>query len=104
MADQILEFNRAELFKKFPVYSRYHISMSEYLLFKSLQPKLNDVLFIGKGYEASFDDFEVLFTLVVADIIKKESGHMWFPIGHFGYKITNLDSPLTRIIDKAKFL
>ena len=47
MADQILEFNRAELFRKFPHYSGYHVSMSEYL-FKLLQPKLDVVYLLEK--------------------------------------------------------
>jgi len=53
--------------------------MSEYL-FKTLQPKLDDILFIGKSYEKSFDEFEVLFALVVADIKKQRDEHVWGPI------------------------
>jgi hypothetical protein len=75
--------------------------MSEYL-FKILQPKLDDILFVGKSYERSFDEFEILFALVVADLKRQRDGHVWGPIGRFGWKQQRRDNaPLQRIISEA---
>ncbi|NTU50275.1 MAG: hypothetical protein HGA87_05245 [Desulfobulbaceae bacterium] len=48
-----------DMFKKLPGHEKNYVPLSEYL-FKILQPKLDDILFIGRNYERSFDEFEVL--------------------------------------------
>ena len=102
VADGILELTRSEVFKLLPGHDRQYTPMSEYL-FKILQPKLDDILFIGKSYEKSFDEFEVLFALVVADLKKQRDRSGWGPIGRFGWKGSrNRNSPLSRIIDDAQ--
>jgi uncharacterized caspase-like protein len=100
VADSILELTRAEVFKKLPGHDRNYTPMSEYL-FKILQPKLDDILFIGKNYERSFDEFEALFALVVADLRKQRERSVWGPIGRFGWKGRHGNSPLSRITDEA---
>lgn len=102
VADGILELTRADVFKQLPGHDRHYTPMSEYL-FKILQPKLDDILFVGKNYENSFDEFEILFALVVADLKKQRDGHVWGPVGRFGWKQRGRDnSPLTRIISEAQ--
>lgn len=102
VANSILELTRADVFKKLPGHDKHYVPMSEYL-FKILQPKLDDLLFIGKSYEKSFDEFEVLFALVVADIKKQHDAHVWGPIGRFGWKHHARDNaPLSRIISEAQ--
>lgn len=98
----ILELTRANVFKQLPGHDRHYTPMSEYL-FKILQPKLDDILFIGKNYERSFDEFEVLFALVVADIKRQRNGHVWGPVGRFGWKHRSRhNGPLSRIIGEAQ--
>ena len=101
VANGISDLNSANVFKQFPGHEQQYVPMSEYL-FKVLQPKLDDVLFIGKNYERSFDEFEVLFALAVADLRKQRNANVWGPIGRFGWKhSTHDDGPLKRIILEA---
>jgi hypothetical protein len=98
----MLELTRLDLFNKLPGYERHYTPLSEYL-FKILQPQLDDLLFIGKNYERSFDEFEVLLALISADIRKQNQGWFWGPIGRFGWKQRNhTHPPLTRVIEEAK--
>jgi hypothetical protein len=104
VANGILELTRGEIFKRLPGHDRHYTPMSEYL-YKTLQPKLDDILFIGKSYENSFDEFEILFALVVADLRKQNGQHVWFPIGRFGWKGRQDDNaPFSRLISEANAL
>lgn len=100
VANGILELTRAKVFNQLPGHERHYAPMSEYL-FKTIQPSLDDLLFIGKSYESSFDEFEVLFALAVADIKKQRGGHTWGPVGRFGWKHQE-NGPLSRIIQEAR--
>ncbi|MGO2511745.1 hypothetical protein [Marinomonas polaris] len=75
----------ADAFKRIPDHERQYTPLSEYL-YKLVQPELDDMLFLGKGYEDVFDEFEILFALVVADLKKQEDSYVWGPIGRFGWK------------------
>tara|TARA_R110002033_G_scaffold171136_1_gene216239 strand:+ start:2217 stop:3965 length:1749 start_codon:yes stop_codon:yes gene_type:complete len=75
----------ADAFKRIPDHERQYTPLSEYL-YKLVQPELDDMLFLGKGYEDVFDEFEILFALVVADLKKQEGSYVWGPIGRFGWK------------------
>lgn len=98
----ISELNQSSIFKRIPGHERHHVPMSEYL-FKVLQPKLDDVLFLGKNYENAFDRFEVLFALVVADANRQSQRNPWGPVGRFGWKHHhNDDGPLKAILEEAK--
>lgn len=102
VSNGILELARADTFKQLPGHERHYTPMSEYL-FKIIQPRLDDILFIGKNYERSFDEFEVLFALTVADIRKQQGKSLWGPIGRFGWKQQRNDNgPLTRIVTEAR--
>jgi hypothetical protein len=105
VTDAIMEWNRANIFKRIPEHDRYFTPLSEYL-FKRLQPGLDDTLFLGKSYESAFDEFEILLALVVADIEKqKGSGYwsVWGSIGRFGWKHRKLDasSPFAALLQSA---
>jgi hypothetical protein len=96
----ILELNRTYVFKQLPGHENHYVPLSEYL-FKFIQPLLDDALFIGKGYESSFDEFEVLFGLAVADARNLKDEGIWGPIGRFGWKYSRRESPLLKIIEAA---
>jgi len=104
VSNGMLELNRANVFKQLPGHDRYYTPMSEYL-YKILQPKLDDILFIGKSYDKSFDEFEVLFALAVGDLRKQSGKDVWGPIGRFGWKgRRDENSTLSRFIAEAQAL
>ena len=97
----ILELMRKEIFKQLPGHENNYTPHSEYL-FKILQPKLDDALFLGKGYENAFDEFEILLALAIADNHKQNDKNAWGPIGRFGWKMhQSHNSPLKKIIEVA---
>jgi hypothetical protein len=97
----IMEMNQNNIFKQLPGHEKNRIPMSEHL-YKELQPKLDDILFIGRNYERSFDDFEVLLALACADRRVQRSERPWGPVGRFGWKAYGgSDNPLERIIGQA---
>lgn len=100
----ILELERANAFKQLPGHERNYVPRSEYL-FKVLQPDLDDLFFLGKGYEQAFDRFEVMLALTYADLRHQREQPTWGPIGRFGWKYRGLrgsENPLTAVIDEAK--
>ncbi len=103
VANAILNLNRDNTFKEIPGYEQHYTPLSDYL-FKLLQPSLDDILFIGNNYENSFDEFEVLLALVAADLWQRDEGHMWAPIGRFGWKRSRhvSNDPLSRVISAAR--
>jgi hypothetical protein len=90
--DSILEIDRMEVFKMLPGHDRQHTPRSEYL-FKTLQPELEDLLFLGNSYEDLFDRFEILYALTYADLQDRQSRHFWGPPGRFAWKGRHGDSP-----------
>lgn len=102
VASAFLELNKTNVFKQLPGHERQYTPISEYL-YKILQPKLDDTFFVGKGYEDSFDTFELLFALVIADSNKQKGSGIWGPVGRFGWKHHRggYGSPLNRIIKQA---
>jgi hypothetical protein len=100
----LTKIERDETFKRLPGHERQHTPLNEYLL-KTLQPMLDEVLFMGNNYERSFDEFEVLFSLIVADMNKQHGQTAWGPIGRFGWKQQNHNQPpFARIVEEAKRL
>ena len=98
------ELSESNVFKSLPGYEKNLVPMSEYL-FKMLQPKIDDLLFIGKNYERAFDKFEVMLSLIVADLKKEKGEYIWGPIGRFGYKnIFPTEGPLQSVLIEAKEL
>lgn len=87
-----------EFFKTLPGHERHHVPRSEYL-FKALQPVLEDLLLLGRRYEALFDEFEVLLALDYADLIENR----WGPPGRFAWKHRATDGgPLRRVVEEAQ--
>lgn len=100
----LIEIQRYEIFKRLPGHERQYMPLNEYL-FKILKPMLDDVLLMGRGYEQVFDEFEVLFALIVADINKQQGRAVWGPVGRFGWKQRDhFQPPWTKIIEEAKKL
>jgi hypothetical protein len=90
--------DQADVFKSLPEHERYHVPHSEYL-FKMLQPNLDDLLFLGRNYEATFDRFEVFLALVYADLFERKHKHTRGPLGRFGWKFRSPRSDSSPFID-----
>ena len=102
VATGLLELRRTDVFRQLPGHERHYTPLSEYL-FKILQPKLDDTLFMGKHYERSFDEFEVFLALAAADRTKIKSGHASGPMGRFAWKQGSRENaPLTRIVAEGR--
>jgi hypothetical protein len=94
----LLDLSRSDVLKQIPGHEKNYAPLSEYL-FKILQPKLDDVLFLGKNYEQAFDTFEVYFALAVADLDLQKGRNGWGPVGRFGWKHQSHDNgPLARVV------
>lgn len=94
---------QADMFKLLPDHKQHYVPHSEYL-FKTLQPTLDDLLFLGRNYEAAFDRFEVLLALVYADLHKPKYKRIWGPPGRFGWKYRSRlpdSSPFIAIVGEA---
>lgn len=73
-------------FKRYEEYKKKFVPKSEYL-HKVLQPKLDDLFFLGNQYDNLFDRFEVIFCLEHAHLYQQEfQRNFWGPIGRFGWK------------------
>jgi hypothetical protein len=96
----VLELNRTNVLKHIPGHEQNYTPLSEHLL-KTLQPKLDDALFLGKNYEVAFDTFEVYFALCAADSSLVNGKGAWGPIGRFGWKFGRSNSPFERVLKEA---
>ena len=104
LGKHLLELNRTNVLKQIPGHEKNFAPLSEYL-FKVLQPKLDDLLFLGKNYENAFDLFEVYFARAVADMRQLRSEGVWGPFGRFGWKHRRgHGSPLTKVLSEAQAL
>jgi len=87
-------------FELLPEYEKHYYPRSEHL-FKSLQPSLEDLLFLGKSYEPLFDRFELFLALVYADVKNGD----WGPPGRFAWKCkprAGKGNPFMELVDEAK--
>ncbi|MBA7667868.1 hypothetical protein ES703_75969 [subsurface metagenome] len=87
-------------FKWLPGHEKHYVPRSEHL-FKSLQPSLKDLLFLGKSYEPLFDRFEVFLALVYAGVKNSD----WGPPGRFAWKYkreTYRGNPFMELVEEAK--
>jgi uncharacterized caspase-like protein len=98
--DGILEVDRLDLFKTLPGFEKYYVPRSEYL-FKTLQPELEDLLFLGNGYEGLFDHFEIFYALTYLDF-REEKSYVWAPPGRFGWKGRYGRGPYSEMVKEAK--
>jgi hypothetical protein len=101
ISQEVTGLNRADVFKKIPGHEQHYTPSSEYI-FKQIQPSLDNLFYLGRGYETAFDEFEVLYALVVADLRKQADGHLWGPIGRFGWKYrSQKNSPFVKLFSEA---
>lgn len=97
----IFALDRTKVWKTIPGHERNYTPLSEYL-YKIVQPRLDDLLFLGKNYESAFDTFEILLALSVADMrLLRETG-IWGPFGRFGWKRHGSSPPFDRLVQQAK--
>ena len=91
-----------KIFKQIPGHERQHTPMSEYLL-ALIQPYLDNLFFLGKNYEYSFDYFEIIRSLVILDSkLLNDPDWAWCPIGRFGWKFKSFNSNGNSILSKVK--
>jgi hypothetical protein len=64
---------------------------------------LEEMLFLGAGYEAAFDRFEVLYALEYAYQLKQDSERVSGPVGRFAWKKQREDygSPIHAVLAEA---
>src|SRR5260370_6059262 len=100
--DGLTDAHRANAFKAIPGQERNYVPKSEYI-YKVLQPRLEDLLFVGQDYEDLFDRAEIFRACVYADWRLAKGSDVWGPIGRFGWKIRwpGGGDPLTRITEEA---
>lgn len=102
LSNGISELNGVGVFKRIPGHERNLAPVSEYL-FKQIQPTLDDLFFLGKGYEEKFDEFEVLYALLVVDLRLQLERNVWGPIGRFGWKYkSQQNSPFSKLLLEAR--
>lgn len=90
------------LFNKLPGLDRRYTARSDHLL-KTLQPTLEDLLFLGRTYEDLFDAFEVLLALAHADIQSPSDGSGWGPPGRFAWmRDRGNGGPHGTLVEEAK--
>jgi hypothetical protein len=98
---EIREVELSDLFKTLPGHERHYVPRSEYLL-GSIQPAVEDLLFLGNSYEALFDRFEILYALTFADLEHEELRHTRGPVGRFGWKHHRRNGPFDRLLEEAR--
>jgi len=91
-------------FNALPGMRNKHLPRSEHH-FATLQPLIEDQLFLGRSYEDLFDQFEIMLALVHGDLNDKTFTPFWGPPGRFAYKERSIiwdDKPFTAFIDMVK--
>ena len=76
-------------FRVLPDHETHRYPASEYL-FRFFKDKFQDLIFLGDDYEDIFDRLELIYSLQYAHEREKiYSGHVWGPMGRFGWKYSN---------------
>ena len=99
----MLDVQRTNAFKMLPGHERHHVPYSEYM-FKAVQPRIDDLLFVGRDYERLFDWFEVILALAYADSTFDGRDKAWGPIGRFGWKLSSRhreENPIDEVVREA---
>ena len=98
--EAMVELDQSDVFKAIPGHDRFFVPRSEYM-FKAVQPIMEDLFFLGDGYERHFDRFELLLALSHADYQEAEGRGLWGPPGRFGWKRVRSDDPFTALVAEA---
>jgi Caspase domain len=85
VVDGMSDSSPVDPFKALPGHERNFTPRSEYL-FKTVQPMLEDLLYLGRTYEPLFDRYEILAALSYADFRKQAGTRVWGPPGRFAWK------------------
>ena len=102
LSGKMLTLSNSQVFQKIPGHERQYTPQSEYI-FRQIQPMLDDLFFFGKGYDSVFDEFEVLYALVIADLRIQAGNDCWGPVGRFGWKhMDRENSPFSKILAEAE--
>lgn len=101
--DGIDNVKPTNIFRTLPGHEKNYVPMSEYL-FKVIQPRLEDLLFLGKSYEDLFDRFEIMQAMVYADLLSRETQRVRGPYGRFVWKHhgRGLRSPFDALVNEGK--
>lgn len=97
---RMADISVGNMFKQLPGHERHYVPRSEYL-FGSVQPQVEDLLFLGTSYEGLFDRFEILFALVHADLVEEQGHRLWGPPGRFAWKHTHGAGPFRELVAEA---
>lgn len=98
--DGIFGAQLLSLLKSLPGHERQYVPRSE-LYYKQLQPRLDDILFLGSSYEQLFDRLEVLNALTFIHG-KAGAGTGWGPPGRFAWKHRDSShSPFEAVVSEA---
>lgn len=79
------ELDQMNIFQAMLDGKNYHAPRSEYM-FKTVQPILDDILFLGKSYEYLFDKADALIAMVYYDVTMDTGDSGWIPPGRFAWK------------------
>lgn len=102
LAKNLSTGNCNEIFRVLSPEIKYYYPFSEHM-FSLLQPKLDDVHFLGRDYEFYFDQFEMLFFLAGRYLDKTSESYISYHLGRFAYKETRgYAQPLTKLILEAE--
>lgn len=97
------QVDRGDGFKMMAGHERHYVPRSEFL-FKLLQPRLEDALFLGSDYERLFDTMEVLIALAISDAAREDGKPGWGPPGRFAWKEKRSSGPLTALLKENETL
>jgi len=104
--DGVWEGMQVNAYKLLPGHERHFTPRSEYL-FKVVQPLVEDLLYLGRGYEALFDRYEILAALTYADLRhQRKNDQVWGPPGRFAWKFARGGSndPFRDLVAEAERL
>jgi hypothetical protein len=91
-------------FKALPGMAQKYVPRSEHHLV-ALQPIVEDQLFLGRGYQDLFDQFEIMLALVHADLGPDGLTRYWGPPGRFAYEersILGRGKPFTAFFESVR--
>jgi hypothetical protein len=97
LTGNFLELIRSNIFKSLPDFENRRTPISDYI-FKLLQPRIDELLFLGKRYESAFNEFEILYGLAVTHKNLQKGMGAWGPIGRFAWNL----SSYTKFMDQAE--
>ena len=100
--EAILELRRLNMFETLPGHERQYVPISEYL-YQALQPRTEDLIFLGANYEDAFDRFEILHSLIYSNTAHLNAEGVWGPPGRFWWKHSSskASSPFEALIREA---